>query len=186
MDQIIPNFKSFTQNVEQLLREDFKAIRTGRATPGLIESLVVETYGGSAKMKLQEIATITTDGSMTLVVVPFDPSTATDIEKAIQKSPLGLNPQPQGGRILIHIPQMSQEQREKFTKLVSQKAEDRKGMVRNERDIVRKKIKALQDSKEISEDQKFRLEKEIETLTQNINNTIQTHKENKEKEIMEV
>lgn len=186
MDQLIPNFKSFTQNVEQLLREDFKSIRTGRATPGLIESLIVETYGGSTKMKLQEISTITTEGSMTLVVVPFDPSTSSDIEKAIQKSPLGLNPQPQGGRMLIHIPPMSQEQREKFTKLLSQKAEERRVMVRNERDNVRKKIKAMLDAKEVTEDQKFRLEKEIDTLTQNINNTIQTLKEHKEKEVMEV
>lgn len=185
MDEI-NHFKTQTQNVTAQLKEDLKMFRTGRANPGLLETIIVETYGGSTKLKLMEIATITTEGPVTLIVAPFDPSTSADIEKAILKSPLGLSPQPQGGRIIVRIPPLSQEQREKYIKLVAQKVEEKKGMIRNQRDEVRKKIKNLFDAKELTEDEKFRHEKEIDTITTKVTGEMQTIRDNKEQEIMEV
>ncbi|NTU46316.1 ribosome recycling factor [Candidatus Roizmanbacteria bacterium] len=184
-----PTTQDFKQNAQQTilqLKEDLKAIRSGRATPAVIEGLIVETYGGSAKMRLMEIATITNDGPTVLIIAPFDPSTSQDIEKAILKSPLGLSPQPQGGRILIRIPPLSQEQREKLMKVVSQKIEDKKNVIRNHRDDARKKIKSLMEAKEVSEDERHRFEKEIDTLSTSFMDEIETIRNRKEEEIMAV
>lgn len=180
------NFKTFTQKIISQLKEDLKAIRTGRANPALLESIIAEVYGGSAKLKLTELSTITTEGASTLIVMPFDNSTVADIERAILKSPLGLNPQTQGGRIIVRIPPLSQEQREKMLKVISQTIEEKKIMLRNQRDEVRKTIKNQETAKEITEDDKFRLEKDIDTIIQDANTEISTIKSNKETEIMEV
>lgn len=176
-------FKSKTEKVLNLLKEDLKTIRTGRATPSLVEDLIVETYNGSAKLRLLELSTITSDGAQNLIIVPFDPSTLKDIEKAILKSPLGLTPSNQGGRIVIRIPSLSQEQREKYVRLVSEKVEERKNQIRNIRDEIRKMIKKAFEEKKMTEDQKLREEKEIDNLTAKINEEIQAIKIKKEEEI---
>lgn len=186
MNSIVSSFKTAIQTTLNHLKEELKSIRTGRANPSLIESLPIEAYGGSMTMKLRDIASITTEGADALVVVPFDPSTTTDIEKGILKSPLGLNPQTQGNRMVVRIPPLSQEQREKYLKLISQNVEEHKVSIRNERDAIRKKIKAAQDAKEMSEDERFRLEKEVDNATQSANEEISIIRESKEKEIMEV
>ncbi len=177
------------QTVEKMithLKEDLKSIRTGRASPSLVENLIVETYGGQTKLKLLELAHITTEGASIIAVMPFDPSVTADVEKSILKSPIGLSPQVQGGRILIKIPPLSEEQRQKLTKLIGQKIEEKKMMIRNARDDARKKVKIAYEQKEITEDDKFRQEKEIDTTTQEYMEQIQVIKENKEKEVMEV
>ncbi|MFA5136833.1 MAG: ribosome-recycling factor [Patescibacteria group bacterium] len=168
------------------LKEDLKSIRTGTANPSIIEQLVVDAYGGSTKLKLTELATITTEGPSALLIVPFDPNTITDIEKAILKSPLGLSPQVQGTKIVIRIPALSEEQREKYVKLVAQKVEEKKNVVRNHRDDVRKKIKISFDAKDMTEDDKYRLEKEIDIHTQKINGELLEIKEAKEGEIRKI
>lgn len=179
-------FKSQLESTIASLKEDLKSIRTSHANPSIVEQLVVETYGGSTKLKMMELATITTEGPAALVIMPFDPSTTGDVEKAILKSPLGLSPQVQGSRIIIRIPPLSQEQREKYVKLVAQKVEDKKNIVRNHRDDIRKKIKTSFDNKEITEDDRYRTEKEIDTLTQKANTQLLEIREAKEKEIREV
>jgi ribosome recycling factor len=186
MHPAINEFKSNAQQSVNVLKEDLKSIRTGRANPAMIEGLEVETYGGSTKLRLKELSTMTTEGASTIVIVPFDPSTANDIERAIQKSPLGITPQNEGTKILVRIPPLSQEQREKMIKVVSGKIEDKKVAIRNQRDDVRKKIKIMFENKEITEDDKFRMEKEIDSLTQKINEDIQDIKDSKEQEIREV
>ncbi len=186
MDPIINDFSQSAQKVINNLKEELKSIRTGRASPSLIENLVVETYGGQAKLRLLELASIATEGVSALSVSPFDPSTLADIERAILKSPLGLSPIVQGNRIIIKIPSLSQEQREKLTKLIGSKVEEKKVIIRNQRDDARKKIKLKLEAKEITEDNKFRLEKEIDNKTQNFMEEIQALKANKEKEIMAV
>lgn len=180
---------SFDKQLQQTvtaLKEDLKSFRTGRANPALVEQLPVDAYGGSTKMKLMEMATITTEGPAAIVITPYDPSTSQDIEKAILKSPLGISPQVNGAKITLRIPPMTQEQREKFVKLVGQKVEEKKGIVRNMRDDVRKKVKMMFDSKELTEDDKYRLEKEIDTHTQKINSELTSIREAKEAEIRQV
>jgi len=180
------NFKQSCIKVIASLKEDLKTIRTGHASPALIENLVVETYGGQTKLRLLELASIVTEGANALIVQPFDPSTIVDIEKAVLKSPLGLSPAVQGNRIIIRIPALSQEQREKMVKLIGQKIEEKKVNIRNLRDEERKKVKTEMETKIITEDDRYRIEKEIDSITQQYMSDIQTVKDNKEAEIREV
>lgn len=180
------NFEKKCQNTINSLKEDLKSIRTGRANPALIENIIVEAYGGQSKLRLYELATISTEGPSTLVIIPFDPSIITDIEKAILKSPLHLSPQTQTNRIIIRLPPLSAEQRQKMVKFLNQKIEEKKVIIRNQRDEIRKKIKADFDQKNLSEDEKFRLEKEIDSLIQKYMEEIRILKETKEKEIIEI
>ncbi|MBI4973770.1 ribosome recycling factor [Candidatus Roizmanbacteria bacterium] len=182
----LSDFKQQLSLTATALTEDLKTIRTGRANPIIIEQLVVDAYGGSTKLKLMEMATITTEGPAALVIVPFDPSAIPDIEKAILKSPLGLSPQVQGTRLIIRVPPLSEEQREKYVKLVNQKIEEKRNIVRNHRDDVRKKIKTQFDEKTMTEDEKYRMEKEIDLITQKANTQLLEIKEAKEKEIREI
>jgi ribosome recycling factor len=186
MDPIVSGFKQNAQNTINSLREELKTIRTGRATPALIENMMIETYGGQAKLRLMELAGITTEGPSAISVTPFDPSTITDIERAILKSPLGISPVVQGGRIIVRIPPLSEEQRQKMVKLINQITEEKKGVIRNHRDEARKKIKNQFEAKEITEDNKFRLEKEIDNINQKITEEVQSVRESKEREVMEV
>src|SRR3990167_6286908 len=162
MDSIISDFKQLSAKAINFLREDLKSIRTGKSNPAILETLIVETYGGQSKLKLLELATIMTEGPSALSVTPFDPSTVSDIEKAILKSTLGLSAAVQGNRLLVKIPPLSQEQREKLVKLVNQKNEEKRNTVRNFRDDARKKVKQMFEAKDISEDEKFKLEKDID------------------------
>lgn len=180
------DFKTKSQKVIEALKEDLKTIRTGRASPSLVENLIVEAYGGSTKLKLMELATITTEGPTALSIAPFDPSILSDIEKAILKSPLGLSPAVQGSRILLRIPALSTEQREKFIKLAVEKIEDKKNQIRALRDDSRKSIKNSFEKKETTEDEKYRLEKEIDSESSLFMEEIQVIREKKEAEIKEV
>lgn len=180
------DFKIKCQTVINSLKEDLKNIRTGRANPSLVENLIVDAYNGSTRLKLMELATISTDGPTALSIVPFDPSTLSNIEKAILKSPLGLSPTTQGSRIILKIPPLSTEQREKFIKLVIEKIEEKKNQIRNFRDEIRKSIKSSYEAKETTEDEKFRLEKEIDNITQQLMKEIEEIKEKKQNEIREV
>jgi ribosome recycling factor len=186
MDIIITDFSNSLQNIILQLKEDLKSIRTGRATGAVFENLIVETYGGQSKLRLMELSTINNEGPAVISITPYDSSTLGDIEKSILKSPLGVSPQVQGNKILIRIPPLSEEQRQKLVKYVNQKIEEKRVVTRNERDEIRKKIKTQFENKEISEDQKFRLEKDIDNLTQKTNAEMEIIRDNKEKEILEV
>jgi ribosome recycling factor len=183
---IVSTFESQSAKTISALKEDLKSIRTGRASPSLVENLVVETYGGQSKLRLLELATIMTEGASSIAISPYDPSVIQDIEKAILKSPLGLTPSSQGGKIIIRIPSLNTEQREKYIKVVGEKVEEKKVTVRNHRDDARKTIKNAFEKKEMSEDEKYRLEKEIDLRSTKFMEEINGVRENKEKEIMEV
>lgn len=183
---IVSHFKQAQQKTITSLKEDLKSIRTGRATPALIENIEVLAYGGTAKLRLKEVATITTEGPQALIIVPFDQSTTGDIEKGILTSSVGLSPSTQGTRILVKIPPLSQEQREKYIKLSNQKVEEHRVSIRGQRDDSRRKIKAQFEQKTITEDEKFRLEKEVDTESTKIMDEMDAIKESKEKEIREI
>ncbi len=182
----IDDFTKASQAIILHLREDLKTIRTGRANPAVLEDLIVEAYGGQSKFKMLELATITTDGASQLIVAPYDPVTITDIERAVLKSPMGLTPVNQGGRIIIRIPPLSQEQRQKLAKIINQKIEEKKNSIRMQRDEARKKIKQQAEANEITKDDRFRMEKDIDTASQKIMVEIDTIKKNKDTEIMQV
>lgn len=186
MNPAATDFKNHSAKALIFLKEDLKTIRTGKVSPSLIENITVQTYGGQAQLKLLELGTTAVESQSTIAITPFDPATISDIEKALLKSPLGINPLVQGNRIIVKFPALSQEQREKLVKLVNQKTEERKNIIRGFRDEARKKIKQLFESKEITEDEKFRIEKDIDSETQRQMQELQKIRETKEKEIMEI
>ncbi|MFN4213000.1 MAG: ribosome-recycling factor [Microgenomates group bacterium] len=183
---LLAQFQQQSAKTIESLKEELKSFRTGRATPSLVENIIVETYGGTSKLRLMELATIITEGPQILSIIPFDPSVLVDIEKAILKSSLGITPQTQAGKILLKLPPLSQEQREKLIKLIGQTVENKKQIIRNLRDYIRKNIKGKFERKEMSDDQKYQLEKEIDQETQKFLQEIQKIKESKEKEILEI
>lgn len=186
MESVLSDYRQKLQKVLDILIEDLKTIRTGRATPALLESLPVDAYGGSAKMKLLELASIANESPTSLLITPYDPAVIPDIEKALQTSALGFSAQTQGTRIRVLLPPMSAEQREKIIRLLSQKIEERRVAMRNVRDEARRDVKQMFEAKDITEDGKFRLEKEIDTISQSFMEKIQEQKERKESEIREV
>lgn len=186
MQDYISEFSQSIEKNTEHLKGELQAIRTGRASSTLIESIQVSTYGGTAKLRLLEIASLSQDGPQMITITPYDASTVQDIEKAILSSPIGITPKVQGTAIIVTFPELTQEQREKFVKLVGQTVEEHKSRIRHARDEVRKKIKAALDAKEITEDDKFRLEKEIDSKTQKANETFAELKQKKEDQIRAV
>jgi len=170
--------------IVEKLKENLKSIRTSLVSPALVENITIETYGGQTKLKLLELAAITNAGPQTLVIAPFDPSTIKDIEKALISSNLGTSPTVQNNQIFLKFPPLSQEQREKLAKIVNQIVEESRKKIRALRDDFRRLIKAYFEKKEITEDEKFRKEKELDIETQKINEIIEAIKNKKINEVM--
>ncbi len=166
-------------------KEELGAIRTGRATPALLEGIKANVYGGTI-LTLRELASISTDGPINLLVSPFDESVIKDVEKAITTSPLGLSTRLEGKTLRVMVPALSTEQREKMNKLVSQKIEEAIEMGRKDRDDARKKVRALFEAKSISEDEKYAAEKEIDDKVKKLNIELEEVKMKKTREISEV
>jgi len=179
-------FKKNVNLIIEKLKENLKSIRTGIVTPALVENILVETYNGQTKLKLLELAAITNSSPQTLLINPFDLSTIKDIEKALISSNFGASVVIQNNQIFIKFPPLSSEQREKLAKIVNQIVEETRQKIRSLRDDVRKSIKIAFEKKEISEDEKFRREKEIDLETQKINKIIKKIKQKKINEIINI
>jgi len=185
MENFIEKYTNNSKRHIDNLIEELKSIRTGKASSGMLENMPITAYGGM-KMKLLELASVTTEGNDAIVIMPFDPSTTQDIEKSILSSPLGISPKTEGHKMTVRIPPLSEEQRIKFTKLVSQMVEEAKNAIRRERENVRKEIKRTFDDKIISEDEKFRAEKDIDTLISKQTEHLNELRQKKDAEIMMV
>ncbi|OGK28717.1 ribosome recycling factor [Candidatus Roizmanbacteria bacterium RIFCSPHIGHO2_02_FULL_40_9] len=188
MDQnsIVSQLKSKCQETIEAVSSELRHIRTGKAHPSLVEHLEVNAYDGQMKMNLRDLASILTEGTSSIIISPFDVSIIKEIEKAIFASPLGLTPNSDGKSIRIVIPPLSEEQREKFLKIAGQKIEEGKVGLRHSRDNGRKQIKTLFDDKKIGEDDKFRIEKEIDKIVKDFSDKLDVIKEKKHQEIMKV
>jgi ribosome recycling factor len=182
--QFAQDFTNEAKKTVEHLKNELQTIRTGRPSTTILETIQVDAYG--AKMKINEVATVASEGPTALSITPFDPSTLQDIEKAILKSPLNLTPKVQGNKILVVFPALNEEQREKYVKLVGQMVEEHKVSVRSHRDEARKKVKTAHDAKTITDDDKFRFEKDIDTAVGKINDEITSLKDKKEAQIREI
>ncbi len=178
--------KTKLSEVVELIASDISTIRTGRATPGLVEDIVVDAYGGQAKLKIQELATISAPDTQTIVIDPFDKSIIGDIKKGIMTANVGLNPNIDGEIIRISLPPMTTEDREKYTKILSTKLESGKVMVRQARAEVMKGIKTQFESKEIAEDDKFAQEKKLQEIVDVFVGKIDKMGEAKKKELLQI
>ena len=164
--------------------DEFSAIRTGRANPALVEKIYVEYYG--SKVPLQQLASISVPEARVLLISPFDKSAIVEIEKSIQSSDLGINPGNDGNVIRCVFPQLTEDRRKDLVKLAKSKAEESKVSIRNVRRNSRQKIDELKTSGEISDDEVSRLEKEVDTLTNEFIAEIDVAATKKEAELMEV
>jgi len=149
----------------EIVKGDISTIRTGRATPNLVEDIIVSVYGGTQKFRLLELASITAPDSQTLVIDPWDKSILGDIRKGILEANVGLNPTVGEGNLRITIAQMTTEDREKFVKLLSGKLENGKVMIRQVRGDFMQTIKKGYEDKSLTEDEKFAKEKKLQAFT---------------------
>jgi ribosome recycling factor len=166
------------------LEDDFKTIRTGRASAGLFDSIRVDYY--EQKVPLNQVATISVPEARLVIIQPWDRSVLSEIEKAIQKSELSVNPNNDGKVIRINIPPLTEERRKELVKLAKSVAEKSRITVRNIRRDVNDELKKMQKDSQISEDESKRGMEEIQKLTDAYIEQINSILEGKEKEIMEI
>jgi ribosome recycling factor len=164
-------------------RADFGNIRTGRAAPALVEKLPVEYYGSD--VPLQQLAGFSVPEARMLVITPYDKGAMSAIEKAIQRSDLGLNPSNDGHSIRLSFPPLTTERRKEFVKVVKGMAEEGRVTVRNVRRSGRHDLEAMQKDGEVSEDDLARAEKELDKLTQAAEAEIDAALGHKEQELLE-
>ena len=169
---------------EQVVVNEFAGVRTGKASPALVENVLVEVYG--SHMRIRELAGITTPEARTLSIQPWDANTLHAIEKAIQKSNLGLTPSIQGKVIRIFFPELSQERRQEFVKIIRKMTEDGRVAIRHVRRDAMEQLKKHGHDSGITEDDVEHAEKELQKLTDDYTAKIDGHLAHKEKEIMTV
>lgn len=166
------------------LNHAFAKIRTGRASPAILDSVMVSYYGSDTP--LRQVANVTVEDSRTLALTVFDKSMIQAIEKAIMTSDLGLNPATAGTTIRVPMPALTEETRKGFTKQARQEAENARVAVRNIRRDALAQIKDLVKEKEISEDEERRAADEIQKLTDKFVADVEKALESKEKDLMAV
>ena len=178
------DLKQKANNTIEHLKSEIASLRTGRATPALVEDLEVDYYG--SKTPLKALAAISNPEPRTLVIQPWDKGAMQLIEKAIQASPLGINPIADRDVIRLSIPPLTQERRKELVKLLGRYIEDARISVRKEREDALRVIDNQFKAKEISEDARFRQRSEIQKIVDEINKKIEDIAAAKEKEIMAV
>ena len=184
ISDILKNSKDRMKSSVQSLKEDLAAIRTGRASPALVEKLLVEYYGQPTP--LIQLASISVPEPRQLLIKPFDPGSLKDIERAIQTSDVGLTPGNDGKIIRLNLPQLTEERRKELVRVVNARREEAHVAVRNVRRDAIKDMRDLKEKKQVSEDDLKRGEDEIQKLTDEIIKEIDQMGANKEKEVMEV
>jgi len=182
--ETVKDAESRMKGAIQSLEEDLTGIRTGRATPALIEKLPIEYYG--APTALMTLASISVPDPRTLLIKPFDPTTLKAIERGIIVSNLGLNPNNDGKTIRLNLPPLTEERRRELVKVVSHRLEEAKVATRNIRRDIIKDLREFEKEKLISEDDLKHAEEELQKLTDHMVEDIEMIGEKKEKEIMEV
>jgi ribosome recycling factor len=171
------------QKVLSVLQQDLATVRTGRAAPSLVDHLEVVVYGGSAKMKIMELATVTATDAQTLTIAPFDSSILGEIQKGILEANIGFTPSNDGQVIRISIPPLSEERRKELIKLMHQKLENGKVMIRQVRQDA---MVDLKKDETLSEDDLRRLEKEVQKVTDEFMGKIEILGKQKEAELMQI
>jgi ribosome recycling factor len=166
------------------VRGEFANVRTGRATPALVEGLIVDYYGTQTPLK--QLAGFSVPDAMLLVISPYDKSSLGAIEKAIQGSDLGINPTNDGTVVRLSFPPLTEERRKDLVKVVRHKAEEGKVAVRNLRRASRHELEALEKDGSMSSDELDRVEKDIEKMTHAQVAAIDQLLSHKEKELLEV
>jgi ribosome recycling factor len=181
-DAVISDCKEKMRKAIAHLQEEFGGIRTGRATPGLVEKLKVDYYG--SEVPLQQLAGFSVPEPRVLVVSPYDKGAMKAIEKAIQSSDLGINPSDDGQVIRLAFPPLTEDRRKELVKLVKHRAEEGRVAVRNVRRQARHDLEGRERDGDLSKDELERAEKELEKLTHEIVAEIDQMLHHKEQELL--
>ena len=168
------------------LTSDIAGIRTGRATPVLVEGIVVPAYGGTQRLRVMEVASITCPDPTMIVINPWDKSIIGDIRKGILEANVGMNPSIDGEVIRIVMQPLTTEDREKYVKLLSGKLENGKVAVRQVRADEMHEIKKKFEAKEMTEDEKFANEKKLQEITDEYIAKIEEIGEKKKQELLQI
>ena len=183
-DEILLETEAAMEKGVEYMNHEFAAVRTGKASPAIVENIDVEAYG--VTMKLKQLALITTPEPRLLVIQPFDGSTTKDIEKAIKESKIGINPVVDGKIIRLPIPALSEERRRDLVKSIKQMAEESRVRVRSARREGLDAIKKSEKEGKTSEDERETFEKEMQKLTDGFVKKIDDAFALKEADIMKV
>ena len=181
------NLKVYDEKMNKsvdILAKDYAAIRAGRANPAVLDKVTVEYYG--APTPINQMAAVSVTEARTLTIQPWDRSTLKEIEKAIQTSDIGINPQNDGSVIRLVFPPLTEERRKELCKGISKQGEDAKVVIRNIRRDAMDKFKAMKKSGELTEDDLNAIEKETQDLTDKYCKQIDEMAAAKSKEILEI
>ena len=172
------------EKIIEHLKSELQSIRTGRAVPTILENVEIEVYG--QKTPISQIGTISAPEPQTLTIQPWDKNVLKDVEKGIREANLDLNPVIQGEIIRIQFPPLTEEKRLELTKIMGTRVEDAKISLKNVREDLVKELKNKKSSSELSEDEYFREEKEVQKVVDEYQDKIKQMSEEKEKEIMTI
>lgn len=186
IDALLADTRDRMKKAIEVTRTDLSSIRSGRATPALVENIVVAVYGGSQHLKIRELATITATDTKTLVITPYDPSIIGEIDRGIQAANVGLTPNGDGELIRITLPPLSEERRQEYIRLAKVKLEAGKVMIRQVRHDAMKELHTAFSQKEIGEDEKRAGEKKVQELTDEMIAELETMGSKKEEELLQV
>jgi ribosome recycling factor len=183
MDSIITTAKQKMQKALEVLQQDFATVRRGQANPRIVENIMIAADEGT-HMRVMELATVSAQDSQTLVINPYDKSVMGKIQRGIEDAEIGVSPAAAGEVLRIVLPPLTEERRKEFVKLVNQKSEQGKVMIRQIRHDAMEDIEKQEDSS--SEDEVARLEKEVQKLTDEYIAKIDSMRSEKEKELMTI
>lgn len=180
------SIRSKMQSVLDLVASDIGGIRTGRATPSLVENIICPAYGGTQRLRVVELATISAPDPSQIIISPWDKSIIGDIRKGILEANIGMNPSIDGEIIRIAMAPLTTEDREKYVKLLSSKLENGKVMVRQARADEMHEIKKKFEAKEMTEDEKFGSEKKLQEITDDFVGRIEEMGEKKKTDLLQI
>ncbi len=183
LNGVYEDVKSRMDKTIEATSKEFGRVRTGRATPSLLEGISIKAYGD--QLPVNQVATISIPQPRVIRIQPFDKANLGALEKAIQTSDLGVNPRNDGVTIIVELPSLSEERRQELAKIIQKKGEEMKIALRNIRRDGNDEIKMLEEEKEISEDDRDRGLKKIQDITDDFVKKIDELVSRKEKEIME-
>lgn len=182
--ELISDTETRMQKSLEALKREMSTVRTGRASPNVLDGVTVDYYG--APTPLNQLATISSPDATLIVVQPYDRQVIGDIERGILKAGLGLNPSNDGSVIRLPMPQPTEERRRDLVKVVKQQAEGARVAVRNIRRDVIDRLRTLERGKEISQDEVHRFQDQVQKLTDTFVGQIDSSATSKEAEVMEV
>ncbi len=184
LDEVMLGSTSQMEKTLEAFGQTLSTIRTGRAHPSLLDRIRVSSYG--SEMPIAQVASIHTEGALSLKIVAWDKSQVSDIEKALQLSDLGLNPTSDGGTIRINLPPLTQERRESLAKSVKMEGEKARVSIRNARRDCLHAVKEMTKEKFISEDEERRAQTDVQKMTDQFIERIDAMIQTKEQELLEV